>query len=371
MDCVGQFGTEQLALVGPLHAPSAHEYVAEPVAGAVESVNVALPPLATAGRFSVQVFDPTVQLTEPAGHEAAHEALVGEPQLPLLQLKLAEPVAGIVLSVAAMVFPFAVDPTLAEHVSPPTVQDRVVAGQFGIEQLAPLGALHVPSLQVKVAEPVCGSAESVSVWLAPLTAADEFCEQVFEPTVQLSAVAPHEPAHAALVGAPHVPALHVTFAVPVSGIELSASGTVVPLVLAGAVALHVSPPTVHEMACAGQLGTVQDVLVGAPQVPSEHATFADPVVGVVVSLKPWLPPETVAGTVSEHVLLPTVQLMVPAGHEAAQDADVGAPHVPALQVTDAEPVPGIALSVSGTVVPLELAGAFAEHVSPPTVQLID
>lgn len=149
-----------------------------------------------------------------AGHwtaPAEHVVPVGEPQEPELHVTVAEPVPGAVLSVSDLDEPGDVALALAVHVLPPTVHENDCAGQFGggdVAQLVLVGVPHVPEeLQVTVAEPVCGAVLSTS--------------------------------------------------------EAEDPGEV-----ATALAEHVLPLTVQEKDCAGQLGTVQLVLVGAPQTPS-------------------------------------------------------------------------------------------------------
>lgn len=246
-------------------------------------------------------------------HWVVHVAPVAGPHPPFAHVKVADPVLGAVASVAIALAPSAVDGTAAEHDCPATVQLSVVALQFvgGTVHVVPVGAPQVPALQVTDALPVAGAVLSVTVWLAPLAEAGAVAEQLFAPTVQL-------------------------------------------------------------MVPAAQLGIVQVALVALPHVPFEHAKLAEPVVGVVESVIVCDAPLLVSGTFAVHVFEPTVQFSVPAGQGVAGTehvAPVGEPHVPFVHVNPAEPVAGATVSVAVIESPLAVVGTADEQVSLPTVHV--
>lgn len=117
-------------------------------------------------------------VTGVAGHCAgAHDALAAPDQEPLLQVNVALPVVGAVVSEIVRDEPGDVVGTLAEQLFAPIAQLNVPAEQFGggggtVEHEALLGPLQLPELQENVALPVVGAVESVIVCDPPDDAGD-------------------------------------------------------------------------------------------------------------------------------------------------------------------------------------------------------
>lgn len=125
-------GTVQLAFAALLQLPLLQLKLAVPMLGCVPSVAVVIAPETMVGIVAVQVLAPSDQLTVLAEHAAATTCAlqlvpVADPQVPLLQLNVAEPVVGCELSVAVVLEPELVLDTEAVQVFGPTDQDNVVA----------------------------------------------------------------------------------------------------------------------------------------------------------------------------------------------------------------------------------------------------
>lgn len=85
---------------------------------------------------------------------------------------------GIAVSVAALLCPLALAATPPWQVRPETVQLSVAAAHEGTEHDAPDGVDQVPALQVKVAAPVVGIVLSVNDRDAPPAVAGAAALQV-------------------------------------------------------------------------------------------------------------------------------------------------------------------------------------------------
>lgn len=192
-----------------------HKKAAEPVARPVTSVTAALVPEATAAaEVALQVLPATFQLTT-AGAQAAAGMGAGAvtqvaagaasgllASVPLVHAKNAEPVVGVVKSLAVALAPDAAANTLALQVLPATVQLTVAGAQstgtgsgagVALAQVAAGIARGVPDsaplVHAKNAEPVVGAARSAAVALAPEIVAAALAVQVLPATVQLTDVA--------------------------------------------------------------------------------------------------------------------------------------------------------------------------------------
>jgi hypothetical protein len=136
----GGGGTAQLALLGAPQAPSLQLKRASPKVGPSVSLRVAAAPDTVAGAVAEQESAPTLQLklceAQAAGDGSAHVALFGLPQLPLLQLKLAVPVAGATKSLTTTDVPLEVSATEAEQLFAPTVQASGCPSQGGVMRAA-------------------------------------------------------------------------------------------------------------------------------------------------------------------------------------------------------------------------------------------
>ncbi|TJY57302.1 hypothetical protein E4T66_18015 [Sinimarinibacterium sp. CAU 1509] len=121
-----------------------------------------------------------------------HDADVAEPQVFPTQSNVALPVVGAVLSLTVREPPDEVLPTDAEQVLPPTVQLSVVPGHEDAPHVAFAGALQLPLLQVNVAAPVSGAVLSVTLRAVPSVADEVEVEQLLPPTVHESTEAGHE-----------------------------------------------------------------------------------------------------------------------------------------------------------------------------------
>lgn len=187
----------QLALVAAPQLPSLQAKRALPVVGSVASSASALPPDAVAETAAEQLLAPTLQLMvwapQLAGSGRLQLALPGALQLPLLQLKLAVPVAGSTASLTTVCVPEGEAATDAEQLLPPTFQLRDWATQAagGAVQLAFVAAPQLPLVQAKVALPVAGSTPSVAVADRPDAVAPRLAEQLLAPTLQLIDRAAH------------------------------------------------------------------------------------------------------------------------------------------------------------------------------------
>ena len=206
-----------VAVGAAANVPLVHKKAAEPVARPVTSVTAALVPEATAAaKVALQVLPATFQLTT-AGAQAAAGMGAGAvtqvaagaasgllASVPLVHAKNAEPVVGVVKSLAVALAPDAAANTLALQVLPATVQLTVAGAQStgtgtgvgagvalsqvaaGIARGAPDSA---PLVHAKNAEPVVGAARSVAVALAPEMVAAALAVQVLPAIVQLTDVA--------------------------------------------------------------------------------------------------------------------------------------------------------------------------------------
>lgn len=107
----------------------------------------------------------------------------------------------------------------------------------------------MPPLQVAYAEPVVGAAVSASATVFPAGEAAANPLQVLVPAVQVNVPAGHPVGaggvggvtaalHVVLYGVPHVPALHVAYAVPVVGAVLSFRKAYPPFAVTAAVAVQ-------------------------------------------------------------------------------------------------------------------------------------
>lgn len=235
----------------------------------------------------------------------------------MVQVKLAEPVVGASVSVkTGDVAPLLiVAGSVLLQVLPPTVQ--VTGPEQEALQVAPAFWVAVPLLQVKVEEPVVGAVESVTAAeVAPLfSVPDSVPLQVLPLAVQDTAPV-HDRTQVAPGSALAVPALQVKVAVPVVGWPASLmAGDVLPLAnVAGRVPLQVLPPTVQETAPEQGGGTVQLAPAFWVGTPLAQRKDAEPVVGAVasVTVAELDPLATGAGSVPVQVLPPTVQLTAPA-----------------------------------------------------------
>lgn len=139
--------------------------VAEPVSGPVESVPVLLPPLDVPTKLAEQP-EPQVSVAVEHGDAAVvHDVPLGVNE-PLLQLPVALPVSGPVLSVTLRELPWLVAAMDALQLLLPTVQLSVVAEQLdGVVLQLPVGVPQTPlnAPQVEEAEPVYPDAVLVSV----------------------------------------------------------------------------------------------------------------------------------------------------------------------------------------------------------------
>jgi hypothetical protein len=124
-------GTAQVAEVAAPHVPLVQANVAAPVVGVIVSASTALAPDTVAAEVALQVLPPTVQLKAVAAQStgAVQVAPVAAPHTPLVQLKLADPVVGAVISVDRAVAPEVVRATVALQTLAPTVQLVACAGQ--------------------------------------------------------------------------------------------------------------------------------------------------------------------------------------------------------------------------------------------------
>jgi hypothetical protein len=103
----------------------------------------------------------------------AQVAPAAEPQLPLVHVNVAPPVAGAVASAITIATPLLAKVGRLEQATAPTDQVSsvvVLAAQgAGRLQVALVGALQTPLLQEKLAEPVVVPVESVREIVWPLT----------------------------------------------------------------------------------------------------------------------------------------------------------------------------------------------------------
>jgi hypothetical protein len=249
----------------------------------------------------------------------AQVAEVATPHAPLVQANVAAPVLGAVVSARTALPPDALAPDVALQVLPPTIQLKGVAVQpSGAEHVAPVAAPHTPLLQAKVAAPVAGAAVSDSNALAPEAVDATAASQVLAPTVQLKAAAAQATGavHETPVAAPHTPLVHAKLAAPVVGAVTSDKAAVAPEAVDAAVALHTFAPTLQLKAPEHGAGAVQVALVAAPHAPLLQINVAAPVVGAKVSDANALAPEAVDAAVALQTLAPTVQVTAPE-HAAA------------------------------------------------------
>jgi hypothetical protein len=196
-------------------------------------------PEAVPGTAAVQLLPACVQLSDcaeqAAGGGTAQDAAAGALQLPLLQEKLALPVAGDTVSVAMAEAPEAVVASAAEQLCPPTVQLMLCAAQAGgggTAQLALLGAPQTPALQLKLAVPVAGSIASRAAALAPELVLGKLALQLWAPSTHVATCAGQAAAggaaHEAWLAALQVPLLQVKLAAPVKGRAASVAITGLP-----------------------------------------------------------------------------------------------------------------------------------------------
>ena len=154
-------------------------------------------------------------------HCSTQLAPVGADHVPFVQLKVAPPVTGAVLSVAVTEPPWDTAPVLAEQVLPLTVQVWVLPAHC-CTQLPPPWSAQLPLLQRKLREPVVGWVESVTAAAGALCAAASVVPlQVLPEMVQLTASAVQLSTQLALLGADHVPLVQLKVALPVTGAALS------------------------------------------------------------------------------------------------------------------------------------------------------
>ncbi len=151
----------------------------------------------------------------------------------------------------------------------------------------------------------------------------------------------------ALLGALQTPALQLKLAVPVAGSTASRTAAFAPETVLGKLALQLWAPSTHIATCAGQAaagGAAHEAWLAALQVPLLQVKFAAPVKGRAASLAITGLPEAVSWTVAEQLLPATVQLSVCAAQAAGggrlQEALLAAAHTPALQAKLAVPVAG-------------------------------
>jgi hypothetical protein len=191
--------------------------------------------------------------------------LVAAPQLPSVQRALALPTVGAAVSEKLANWPDSVRPPVGKALQLPPVPVQLKLAEqerAGLQSIA--DTVDTPSLQVKLAVPVFGLVLSVSVRLAACARAAPLALQVLPLTVQLNAPAAHAEGcvQMALVAAPHAPLVQTALAVPVVGAMVSDSATLVPDAVAATAALHVLLPTVQVMVCAGQ--AVDGATIGLP-----------------------------------------------------------------------------------------------------------
>ncbi len=172
----------------------------------------------------------------------------------------------------------------------------------------------------------------------------------------------------------HAPLVQAKVASPVVGAVVSDSNALAPEAVAAEVALHVLPLAVQLTVLAAQAtGALHETPVGAAHTPLEQAKLAAPVVGLAVSDKTAVAPETVEAAVALHTFVPTLQLRAPvhgaAATGTAQVAEVAAPQVPLVQANVAAPVAGAVVSDSSALPPEAVATDVAPQVAAPTVQL--
>jgi hypothetical protein len=155
------------------------------------SCNTADAPEAVVPALASQVSAPTVQLNALAVQSAGGVTQVGEvavPHAPFVQVKLAAPVAGAVMSCSATDEPEVVSATAALQALFNTDQFNVVAAQSagGVTQVAPVSALHAPFVQEKLATPVLGAVTSCNATDEPDVVKATNALQVLPDTVQLN-----------------------------------------------------------------------------------------------------------------------------------------------------------------------------------------
>lgn len=324
----GHCAGAQDSLEGALHVPALHVNTAVPVSGAVESVAVAVPFGGVVGTLPLQEVPPDPQGNVVAGQFAVgggneHVAPGCCPQAPFEHRKFAEPVAGPVESTSVVVAPSDVCDADAVHVTPPTVQFRLAGAQAsfaggGTTQLAPACCVHVPELQVKVADPVVGGVESVMLLEVPCDPFPIVAVQVLPPTVQPSVVLEHPGgggiAQVALPCCVHEPFEHRNVAPPIVGAVVSDTLRETPGEVDATPPVQLFPLTSQVKFVAGQLGggAVAHVAPACcAQVPSSHRNEAEPVSGGVVSDRLRVTPLAAAVIAAEQVEPDTVQDCVP------------------------------------------------------------
>lgn len=316
-----------------------------------------------------------------SGLTAAHDAAAGADHRPLLQTKLALPLAGASSSVASRVVPEGDSGTWAAQVCVPTAQPSVAAGQTSgwVVQLAWAAALHAPLLQLKVATPVVGCVVSLMVDDVPDGAVPSTAEQLLPATLQPTAW-PAQGCGGAVqlapVAAPHAPWVQAKVAEPVVGCAVSSSVKALPDVSEPAAAEQRLLPTFHDSVWAAQGGggATQLALVAAPQAPRVQVKVAEPVVGCVVSSSVREPPDASELAAAEQLLLLTLHDSIWAsqgGGGSAQDALVALLHWPLAQANVADPVAGPVVSEAALDAPDAVAVTGASQRVPFTTQLRD